>query len=144
MKLDEFFISTLQSIHIIFQLKGKDKLKKRREVSSTYPKYYRVKRKKYLKHGPIFPALLVDREKSYFDETLVNVELAITDSPIEIQMSKRVGRAIDDPLSVEVASIFLRSLVGSRSLETAIKSVLDCAQDHTLEKWLVQQQIVLV
>ena len=60
---------------------------------------------------------------------LANDKLAKADSPTEIWISKRVEKSTNDPLSVEVASAFPHSTVGDRPLETAIKSILDYAQD---------------
>ena len=57
---------------------------------------------------------------------LANVGLAKADSPTEIQMSKRVGRPVDDPSSVEMIGAFLRSPVDSHSP----KLELDYARDR--------------
>ena len=61
---------------------------------------------------------------------LANDGLIKADSPIEIRISKRVRRSVDDPLSAKIVGAFFRSTVGGHSLEIGIKLELDCARDQ--------------
>ena len=60
---------------------------------------------------------------------LASIGVAKADSLTEIQISKKMGRPIDDPSSAEIAGAFFRSRVDGHSLEAAMKSELDSARD---------------